>query len=140
LGEGIYTAEWTERTYAECLARAERLLFEGNRVIVDASFGEEAQRRTFLEAATRLGVPAVMILCQAAPDVVRQRLHDRRGDASDADWSVYQAACARWEDIGPGTRELVRPVSTMGARDQALAQALEVLAEADVGAGRCPRR
>jgi predicted kinase len=50
-GQGIYTPAWTERTYAECLVRAEKLLFEGNRVVVDASFGEEAQRRAFLGAA-----------------------------------------------------------------------------------------
>ena len=39
--EGIYTPEWTERTYAECLRRAEALLFEGRHVIVDASFSED---------------------------------------------------------------------------------------------------
>ena len=32
-GTGIYTAEWTERTYAELLRRAEELLFEGRRVL-----------------------------------------------------------------------------------------------------------
>ena len=54
-GEGIYAPEWTERTYAECLRRAEALLFEGERVLVDASFREEAKRRPFLEAADAVG-------------------------------------------------------------------------------------
>src|SRR5262249_13214037 len=31
-GEDIYTAAWSDRTYAECLRRAEALLFEGERV------------------------------------------------------------------------------------------------------------
>src|SRR5579884_50476 len=39
----IYTSEWTARTYAECLHRAEQLLFEGKRVIVDATFREDEQ-------------------------------------------------------------------------------------------------
>jgi len=134
-GAGIYTAAWSQRTYAECLARAEKLLSDGDRVVIDASFGAEAQSRAFLEGAARLGVPALLILCQADPDVVRQRLHSRRGDASDADWSVYQAASARWEEVGPGTRERVRSVSTMGTPDRALAQTLGILAEASVVPG-----
>jgi aminoglycoside phosphotransferase family enzyme/predicted kinase len=132
LDEGIYTAAWTERTYAECLARAEQLLFEGDRVIIDAGFAQEAKRRAFLEAAASLGVPALLLICQAGADVVRQRLDSRRGDASDADWSVYQTAFARWEEIGPDTREHVRHVSTMGARDQVLTRALTVLAESSL--------
>ena len=35
---GIYTPEWTDRTYDECFARADAAVFEGKRVIVDASF------------------------------------------------------------------------------------------------------
>jgi predicted kinase len=127
--EGIYAPAWTERTYAECLSRAEKLLFEGNRVIVDANFGEESRRRTFLEAAARLAVPAVFILCQSDPAVVRQRLESRRGDVSDADWAVYQQATQRWEAIGPQTRELVRDVSTSGTKGQALTRVLDVLGE-----------
>ena len=58
-GKGIYSREWDERTYAECSRRAESLLFEGRRVLVDASFGREADRRHFLELAARRGVPEV---------------------------------------------------------------------------------
>ena len=49
--QGIYAPEWTERTYAECLRRAEQMLFEGQRVIVDANFRHDVQRRRFIEAA-----------------------------------------------------------------------------------------
>ena len=56
-GQGIYTAEWTKRTYAECLRRAEELLYSGERVLVDANFREENQRRMFLDSALRCGVP-----------------------------------------------------------------------------------
>src|SRR5262249_18525635 len=102
--EGIYTTQWTERTYAECLRRAEELLFEGKRVLVDATFREEKSRRPFLEAARRGCVPHIMLLCRAEPDVVRQRLESRRGDASDADWNVYLQAALRWEEPSASTR------------------------------------
>jgi aminoglycoside phosphotransferase family enzyme/predicted kinase len=128
--EGIYTAAWTERTYAECLRRAEALLLEGKRVIVDASFGAEAWRRAFLEAATRLGVPALLLLCQASPEVVRQRLERRRGDASDADVAVYDKAAARWEEVGPRARAITREVPTRGSPEEAVSRALDYLREA----------
>src|SRR5262249_34362283 len=131
-GEGIYAPAWTERSYAECLCQAEKLLFEGKRVIVDASFGEEQNRRAFVEAAARLGVPAVFMLCQADPEVIRRRLECRRGDASDADWSIYQKASERWEGIGPVTRGVLGEVPTGGTKDQALSRALELLSESSL--------
>lgn len=126
-GEGIYAAEWTERTYAECLRRAEGLLFEGKRVLVDANFREEAWRRAFLEAATRWGVPGGLLLCQAEPALVRKRLASRRGDASDADWPVYLKAADTWEEPGPRTRPFLQTVATGGSVEHALSQAVEVL-------------
>jgi aminoglycoside phosphotransferase family enzyme/predicted kinase len=130
--EGIYAPAWSERTYAECLCRAEKLLFEGKRVIVDASFGEEKRRQAFLEAAARLAVPVVFMLCQADPEVIRRRLECRRGDASDADWFVYRKAMERWEAIGPVTRGAVCEVPTGGTKDQALARAIHLLGESAV--------
>jgi predicted kinase len=129
---GIYAVAWTERTYAECLRQTEKLLFEGNRVIVDASFGEEKRRQAFLETAERLAVPAVFFVCQANPEVVRRRLECRRGDASDADWSIYQKASERWEGIGPITRKVFRRIPTSGTKDQAILRALELLGESSL--------
>jgi aminoglycoside phosphotransferase family enzyme/predicted kinase len=126
-GEGIYSPEWNERTYAECLRRAERLLFEGKRVLVDASFREEKRRRTFLEAASDLGVPGLLFLCQSDPETVRARLLERRNDPSDADWIVYQNAARNWQNLGPQTVPLTWEVPTGGSRQQAVSRALEVL-------------
>jgi aminoglycoside phosphotransferase family enzyme/predicted kinase len=131
-GEGIYAPAWTERTYAECLHRAESLLFEGQRVIVDASFNQESHRRMFQQAGARLGVPVILLLCQANLEVVRQRLESRRGDASDADEVIYQQAAQRWEEIGPLTRPMVCELSTDGTPENALERALEVLHESDL--------
>jgi predicted kinase len=128
-GEGIYTREWTDRTYAECLRRAERLLGEGQRVLVDASFAREDQRRTFLDLGARLAVPAVLLVCRAETGVVRRRLGARRGDASDADWSIHERAAERWEELGPTTRLAHREIPTGGTPEEALAHAVGVLCE-----------
>ena len=128
-GEGIYSPAWTERTYAECLRRAEGLLFEGKRVLVDASFGEEIRRCDFLELAQRLAVPAVFVLCQAGAEVVRLRLEDRQDDASDAEWSVYRGAAERWEEVGPCSRQFLREIPTNGTQEQTLSEAMGMLRE-----------
>jgi aminoglycoside phosphotransferase family enzyme/predicted kinase len=128
-GEGIYTAEWTERTYAKCLARAEGLLFEGGRVIVDATFGQERNRRTFLDVAARLAVPAVLLVCQADADVAQHRLAARLGDASDADWLVYQKLAKRWEEAGPLTAERLWVVPAAGTPEETLERGLGRLRE-----------
>ena len=124
---GLYAPEWTERTYAECLRRAEARLFDGERVLVDASFRTDATRRQFLEAAGRLSVPATILFCKAAPEVARARLERRRGDSSDADWPTYLEAAARFEPPSPFTRAHAHEIDADDRPDVALSCALDVL-------------
>jgi uncharacterized protein len=109
---GCYTAEWTERTYQECLRRAVDILRDGERVIVDASFSHEGHREQFIEAAFKLGVPAVMFMCRADPEIVHERLQARRGDASDAGWSVYEELAAQWERMSEETERCASEIDT----------------------------
>jgi aminoglycoside phosphotransferase family enzyme/predicted kinase len=124
-GEGIYSPEWSERTYAECRRRTDASLFEGKRVVVDSSFGKESHRRAFLELARRLAVPAVFFVCQADAEVIRARLAARKGDASDADWSVYVAAANRWEP--PTDATAIHILDTGGAKDAVIDAAIALL-------------
>lgn len=128
-GEGIYSPEWTERTYQECERRADELLFAGQRVIVDATFGDDRQRQRFIELSRRWCVPVLWLECQVDADVARQRLEARRGDASDADWFIRERLAQRWQPAGFETRPVHRVVRTDGSLDSAVAQARQVLAE-----------
>jgi predicted kinase len=124
-----YTDEWNDRTYRECLHRAEAILFEGGRVLIDASFQNESWRRLFLDAGRRWGIANCLIVCEANADVVRQRLNQRRGDASDADWAVYTEIARRWEDLTPRTQAMTRRVDTSGTKEAAERSALDILRE-----------
>jgi predicted kinase len=124
--DGCYTPEWTMRTYAECLNRAADILRDGRRVIVDASLADEGHREEFLDMAVRLGVPAVLLICHTDPEIVRERLHARRGDASDAGWDVYEEMAARWERMSEETERHLTEIDTTDA-DRAFRQAIEVL-------------
>ncbi len=67
---------------------------------------------------------AVFIHCQAAPEVIRQRLLDRRSDVSDADWSTHQHAVDRWEGIGSATRPFLQAVLNEGNIRTAVSESL----------------
>jgi aminoglycoside phosphotransferase family enzyme/predicted kinase len=129
IGEGIYTPEWTDRTYAECLRRAETLLFEGDRVIVDANFLEERRRQEFFDAALRWGVPVLFLVCEAEAGVVKSRLQARLGDASDANWPVYLHAAKRWEQPGTRINRSLRRIPASESADAAYQAAWHALSE-----------
>lgn len=125
LAEGVsrvelYSPVRTDRTYAECLRRATARLVAGGRVIVDATFRDDRRRVEFLAAATGLGVPGVLLICEAPPEVAKARLAARRGDASDADWAVYQRAAAEWDCPSPGVRRVAHAVNGSAAAIEVL--------------------
>ena len=124
---GLYTAAWNERTYAVCRERAERHLFEGGRVVVDATFWREAERRGFLDAARAWCVPARVFLCTVTPEAARRRLEGRRGGVSDAYWEVYQALAERFEPPGAETAARATRLDTSGPPEATLAAALAAL-------------
>jgi len=128
----LYAPEWTEKTYSQCLERAERLLFEGRRVVVDASFSKRKNRAKFLAMAEQLAIPAILLECEAEPDVVRQRLEQRQQDSSDADWQIHQQLSKHWEPISPVEAGSVRTISTAAPTDRVLAKALCQLRELSV--------
>ena len=56
VGEDFYTEEWNDRTYQECLRRAEEILFEGGRVLDRCElFSDESRRRLFLGRGPAMG-------------------------------------------------------------------------------------
>lgn len=100
LGTGIYTGEWTERTYAEMLARAGRLLRHGESVILDATWAEGRHRAFARAAAERDLADIVELRCTLPDDIARARATCRAqtgGDASDADGNIAASIAAVFE-------------------------------------------
>lgn len=131
-GQGIYSSEWTERTYGELLDRAVRELREGGRVIVDASFREEERRRRFLDAARRSGVRFLFLLCRASGEVAARRLDERGSDASDADRSVLREMASRWERPSTAVERWTRPLDTEAPLSETVDAALAILAREEM--------
>lgn len=131
---GLYSGEMTERVYNEVLRRAEQAVCQGERVVVDAMFSRTWQRQAFLSAADRLAIPTGWLICEGPEAVVRDRLAQRRGDASDADWQVYLQARALWEPVDVVTLRRTCRVTTMAPPDELVRRVGSVLGEWELNA------
>ncbi|MGJ5749451.1 AAA family ATPase [Streptomyces puniciscabiei] len=118
-GEGLYTPEWTARTYAALLDRAAVLLASGESVVLDATWSDAAQREAAVRAAERADADLVALHCHVPGDVSAARLRTRAPGPSDAGPEIVSAMAAR----EPPWPEAV-PVDTSGALESAVAQAL----------------
>ncbi len=114
-GEGIYSEEFSKKTYAEVARRAGQALEKGRRVAVAATFVADARRRRFIEVARSLGVPVRFIECRISDEEAHQRLKARSGDVSDADIEVYEHLKHAWEEPSPKV-DRVRKVRDTSAR------------------------
>ncbi|MBP2703911.1 AAA family ATPase [Microbispora sp. RL4-1S] len=120
--EGLYRAEWTEKTYAELLSRAERLLGLGEPVVLDASWIDTAQRAAARGVAGRTHSRLVALRCAALPQVTAARLAGRTGGISDADQAV---AAAMAERAAPWPEAV--EIDTSGTVEEELARAAEAV-------------
>ncbi|MGW7527988.1 bifunctional aminoglycoside phosphotransferase/ATP-binding protein [Streptomyces sp. NPDC054783] len=118
-GEGLYTPEWTARTYAALLDHATVLLTSGESVVLDATWSDAAQREAAVHTAERAGADLVALHCHVPSDVSAARLNTRAPGASDAGPEIATVMAAR----EPPWPEAV-PVDTSGALESAVAQAL----------------
>ena len=107
---GIYTRDFSRRTYKHLASLAEKLLQAGWSVLVDATFIARWQRDLFRQLADRCGVP-LHILDFAVPDeVLRQRVQARSAegrDASEADVAVLEQQLKTHEPLTSEEREFV---------------------------------
>ena len=98
-GLAIYTPEATRRTYDRLLALARIALRAGWPVVLDAAFLRRQERQAARALAGELAVPFAILDCQAAPELLRERLAARRGDASEADAAVLERLLAAAEPL-----------------------------------------
>lgn len=105
---GIYTKEFTERTYREMNRQARAYLGSGRSVILDATFTDRAYLEDVRLWANKEGAEFQVIECTAPDRVIRERLATRPaevgispgGAVSDAGWEIYLEQKSRSKPIG----------------------------------------
>jgi len=101
-GQGIYTPEWTRRTYDELLRQATGLIAGGGCAILDASFLHASERRRAIEMAGRASSRVIAVECVAPREELLRRLTLRETEATVSD--------GRIETLG-GQLTLMEPVN-----------------------------
>ncbi|MGW5781649.1 bifunctional aminoglycoside phosphotransferase/ATP-binding protein [Streptomyces sp. NPDC003863] len=94
-GEGLYTPEWTARTYAALLERASALLSRGESVVLDATWSNPGQREAARRVAERTSSGLVALHCRVPDETTAARLEGRAAGPSDADLDVVLAMAER---------------------------------------------
>ncbi len=137
LDGGIYTPEFTARTYDRIHDCAAHALHGDESVIVDAAFLKREERLRMLALARSLSVPFAVLHCVAPPDVLRARVKGRARagtDASEAGLAILERQPGFWEDFDDGERPNVITVDTSAPDAAATATtAVERLHELVVG-------
>jgi aminoglycoside phosphotransferase family enzyme/predicted kinase len=84
LHEGIYSAEWNDRTYGAMLDRARELLMRGSSVILDASWRTAARRLDASRLAADTSSSVVSFRCDVSADLAGARASARAREGTDA--------------------------------------------------------
>lgn len=105
VGEGIYSAEATRRTYAHLAELAALLLDAEHSVIVDATFARAEQRAPFFALAAARGIRCTILECHAASETLRQRIASRPREVSDADLAVLERQIASWQPLSDAEQQ-----------------------------------
>jgi predicted kinase len=98
MGQGIYSPEFTEKTYQAMLARTELDLHQGTQgVVIDGSYSKETDRHKVRELADSLSlhgqtVRTLFILCSCSDEETKRRLDLRAQNpeaVSDGRWEIF---------------------------------------------------
>ena len=103
IGEGLYSAAASAQVYEHLAQSAAHVLLGGFCAIVDATFLRRSDRTRFAQLAKDLGVPALLVQCEAPPSVLRERIEERERegtDASEAGMDVLRWQLANAEPVG----------------------------------------
>ena len=87
-GHGIYSPEWTRRTYGELLRQAASMLTGGGCVILDASFLHVSERTRALQTAGRASSHVVVVECVAPHETLLKRLTQRESEETVSDGTL----------------------------------------------------
>lgn len=91
-GAGIYTPEFSRRTYDELLRRAANELSQGKAVVLDGSYHRLEERQIVSDYCGAQGFDYCFILCFCAQAETRRRLALRAQDphaVSDGTWDIF---------------------------------------------------
>jgi len=131
-GQGIYSPEYTKRTYQAMLEATTERLRQGGSVVLDGSYSRRKDREGVLECGRRTGAAVFFILCACSDQEVRRRLALRARDplaVSDGRWDIYLGQKKSFEPPDELGRDQLLTLNTEKEPDLLLAQVEQWLRE-----------
>ncbi|MBI5892470.1 MAG: AAA family ATPase [Deltaproteobacteria bacterium] len=102
--KGIYTRDFTIKTYNEMMKKAEDFLRGGISIILDATFMADIFREMTVKLAKDTNADLYFIECTLDDEIVKKRLDERskkEGVASDARWEIYLKQKEEYKSLQP---------------------------------------
>jgi aminoglycoside phosphotransferase family enzyme/predicted kinase len=98
---GIYSSEFSRKTYAKLFSEAKEILAQGDHVILDAMFIRAEDRAQAIKLAEDMGADIRVIECQLDEASTKERLDQRmRGNSvADGRWSIYEPLKKKFEPV-----------------------------------------
>ncbi len=118
--KGIYTRDFTLKTYGEMMKKAEGFLRQGISVILDATFMADIFRQMAKELAEDANIDIYFIECTLDDETAKKRLDERskkEGAASDARWEIYLKQKEEYQNIQPSAFSLQPKVFSIDTSD-----------------------
>ena len=91
-GKGLYSSEYTRRTYDALLAKASQFIKAGKSVVLDGSYQDKDERQRVEDLGQQLTCRVIFINCFCDDEETKRRLKIRANDQdaiSDGTWSIY---------------------------------------------------
>jgi aminoglycoside phosphotransferase family enzyme/predicted kinase len=117
---GIYSPEFSKKTYGKMFTEARDILKEGGSVILDASFIRAEERLKAKKLAEESGAEFFIVECRLDEKTIKQRLARRLEDGSTSD--------GRWE-IYPSQKRAFEPVVEVPPQKHAIIDTSKAVAE-----------
>jgi hypothetical protein len=103
--KGIYSPEFSRRTYLSMIEEARKRLRIGKSIILDATFSKLWQRRAARKAAIEENSRFLCIEVTCPEDVIRTRLGRRKASISDGRWEIFHQHKSSFERISELDKE-----------------------------------
>lgn len=122
---GIYSAEFSKKTYDALLHHAELALSSNRSVVLDGSYQAKMERGRVDDLARRYNAPGIFVLCRCPEELMKERMAQRAQDplaVSDGRWEIYLQQKASFEapiELPPTTLITIdtnAPVATLLTR------------------------
>jgi aminoglycoside phosphotransferase family enzyme/predicted kinase len=126
-GEGIYSGEWTQRTYEALLGEARKELSAGNSIVLDASWSSAELRARAREVTREFEALLVIVECSAPDETLRARLSKPKRTVTDGRIELLEDQRAVYQTPDDSEADIVVRVDTSGSFESAAASVLDAL-------------